>query len=249
MKKHLKLGLIALGLLVLAASYQQPGPTVAAADDTFEGTVLTVTGQGKVALVPDTAYLTFGTVTQGTTAGEAQTANARLMEAVITALERAGVSKAFMSTSGFSLNPVWEHPRDKWLPSGEPAKPEIVGYQVRNSLSIRTHNLELLGHLIDVAVKAGANSVDGLRFGLKDPDRAGLDALEKAYQDARTRANTLARAAGMVVAGVKSIDVGGAYYPVYDGSLRMMAEAAPATPVLPGETEVTASVTVRFILK
>ncbi|MEW6522423.1 MAG: SIMPL domain-containing protein [Bacillota bacterium] len=241
-EKNVKIFLAVAALVVLVGAYYRPLPP-AQASPGEEETILTVSGQGIVTLVPDTAYLTFATLTRAITANEAQSENAQLMSSVIQALQRAGVSVAQMRTSGFSLSPVWEYPDD-----GR-GSPQLVGYQVRNTLNVRTTNLQLVGMYIDTAVRAGANAVDGIRFGMSDTSKASLEALEKAYAHAKEKADRLARAAGLTVVGIQSIDEGGSYYPSAGMEFARMMAADATTPILPGESELSAQVTVKFILR
>jgi hypothetical protein len=141
-----------------------------------------------------------------------------------------------MQTSGLSLNPQW---------SAYDSAPQhkIEGYVATNTLSVRVRALDTLGGVLDAAVSDGANTLNGLGFGLADPDPALKDARAKAVQDARARAETLAAAAGVTLGRVLSITEGG-----YSGSAPMpmyKADAAmSAVPVAGGEVGISVTATV-----
>jgi len=229
-----------LAVVLAAAAYLGSGwrePARAAVE--ADTPTLVVSGQGRVTATPDTASLTLGVITQGPTARAAQEENARVMGRVIAALEHEGVPREQMRTSRLSLSPVWHYPRE--------GKPQLEGYRAQNALTLTTAELDRLGRYVDVAIAAGANSVQGLSFSVKDNQALVLQALELAVKDARAQAEVLAGAAGVTILGIKSIRTSSAEQPVR--LLEMTGAMRADTPILPGETEVVVNVTVEFIIK
>jgi uncharacterized protein YggE len=215
-------------------------------------TLLTVSADGRSDRIPDLALFNAGVTTQGRTAAEALSANSAAMSRVIAALKRAGIADRDIQTSNLSINPVYSEPRR--LPDGsvERQPPEIVGYQVSNNVSVRQRQLGDFGKVIDTLVSAGANQVNGPSFMLDRPD-AALDAARiEAVGKARARAELYARAAGLRVVRIISINESGGYAPPMPVMYRMTAEAAPPAPppppMAPGEVSLNVSVTVQFEL-
>ena len=245
-EKYGKLALAALVIAALFTVYLEAIPPAQAHEDEIEPGILTVSGQGLVSVTPDTAHISFGTLTQADTAQQAQQANAALMSQVIIALKQVGLTEDQMETTGFSLEPVWDYSytREK----GE--APRLVGYKVTNTLRIQTQRLAEVGRLIDVATRAGANTVNRLWYSVADNDEARLEALEQAYQDAFAKAERLTQAAGVSIVSIKSMDEGGMYYPMpeYRSSMDMV-ESEFQTPIMPGEQEIRANVSVKFLIK
>ena len=102
--------------------------------------------------------------------------------------------------------------------------------------------------MVDGALRAGATSMDGLAFRLDDPAEAERVARTAAVTEARARAEVLAAAAGVEIAGVVDIVEGGgpaAPYPRGKAD-RMMLAADAGTPVQAGTTEISVTVTVTF---
>ena len=97
----------------------------------------------------------------------------------------------------------------------------IVGYTANNSLSVRTTDIDNVGALIDAAFAAGANTLDNVQFTVQDDSEAREQALTKAVEDARRKADVLAAAAGMQVTAIESIAESGVY--TYD-SMRNFAQ-------------------------
>jgi hypothetical protein len=208
---------------------------------------------------------TAGVVTQGRTAAEALAQNSRQMEAVVTALRRAGVAERDIQTASISLNPRYTNPerdamiraremREPYVPPAEPSAPRIVGYDARNSVQVRVRRVGEMGRIIDALASAGANEIHGPNFTMDEP-RAALDeARTAAVAEARQRAELYARAAGMRVARIVSITEAGGYYPTeaitVTGSRIGFAGGPPPPPppVAPGEVTLGINVSVQFEL-
>ena len=202
---------------------------------------ITVTGEGHVEARPDMATLSLGVTTEGNTAAEAMSANSIQLASVLEQLRAGGIEERDIQTSGLSLNPNWQQVE------GE-ASPRIIGYIASNMVTVRVRALDTLGGILDRSVKDGANTFNGLTFGLADPAPALNEARKQAVADAIARATLLTGAAGLTLGPVVSISEGGgtgAPVPMF----RMQADAASAVPVAAGEVSTMASVTMVFDLK
>ncbi|GGZ02163.1 SIMPL domain-containing protein [Novosphingobium colocasiae] len=216
-------------------------------------TLLTVSAQGASTRTPDMAGFSAGVTTQGATASEALTANSAAMAKVIAALKRAGVADKDIQTSTINLNPQWAQP--KRLPDGsyEDAPQRIIGYQANNSVNVRARKLDQMGKVIDALVSAGANQVNGPNFMLAEQAAAEDEARVDAIKAARARAELYARAAGLRVVRIVSINEGGGYarpMPMMYAKADMVAAAPPPAPppVAAGELETSVTVSVAFEL-
>jgi uncharacterized protein YggE len=200
------------------------------------GNTITVSGVGTVTTTPNRADFGFGVTTRGTTAVQAMAANGAEMRRVIAALKAAGVHADAIQTSSILLSPLTKND------SGE-----IIGYTASNSVTATLSVLGSAGKIVDAAVGAGANEVDGPNLTAADQDSLYRSALAAAVTDARAKAQALASAGGVHVGAVHSIQENDASSPVvYDKSAA--AAPAPSTPVEVGLQQVTASVTVSFVV-
>ncbi|QYK43159.1 MAG: SIMPL domain-containing protein [Paracoccaceae bacterium] len=197
---------------------------------------ITVTGEGQVEAAPDLATLTLGVTTEGVTAAEALSANSAALATVIANLRAAGIEGRDIQTSGLSLNPVWSNY------SGD--RPQRIDrYQAVNGVTVRVRALDGLGTVLDAAVKDGANTLNGLAFGMAEPGPLMDEARNRAVADARRRAELLAAAAGVRLGRVLTIGEGGGGgmpAPMF----RADAALASPVPVEQGEVAIRASVTV-----
>lgn len=222
-----------LSAVLLSAALALPLPAMA--EDAMPP-MITVTGTGTVEAAPDIATLTIGVTTQGDTAADALGANTVALEAVMARLTSAGIEPRDIQTSNLSLNPNWT--------GYENNKPTISGYVANNMLTIRVRQLDGLGTVLDAAVADGANTLNGLSFGLADPDPVLNEARREAVADARARAELLASAAGVKLGRIISIsEAGFASDPV--PMFRAEVAAAPV-PVAAGELGMSANVTIFY---
>ncbi|MCM8729724.1 SIMPL domain-containing protein [Hephaestia sp. GCM10023244] len=224
-----------------AAAQTLPDATPAMLPD---GTLLDITAAGKSTRVPDLATIRAGVVTQAPTAAAALSDNAQRMAGVLGALKAAGVAARDIATANVQLSPQYRY--------GDNQPPVITGYQATNSVSIRFRDVAKSGTILDALVKQGANQIDGPNFSLDKPDAALDEARADAVKQARARAELYANAAGLRVARIVSISESGSnagYPPPRPVMYAMRAAAAADTPIVPGETDVTVNLQVRFLLK
>lgn len=200
---------------------------------------ITVTGEAMVFRAPDMATISIGVTTVEATAAEALAANSAAMQAVIDRLKAAGVADKDIQTSNLSVNPNWSGYDSS--SSGQ----TISGYTASNYVTVDIRALDGLGAVLDAAVADGANTLNGVSFGLADPRPALDEARVAAVADARAKAELLAGAAGVKLGEIVSITEGGGYgtpVPVYK------ADSAGAVPVQAGEVSYNAGVTVTWAL-
>ncbi len=249
MKTRLKLGMILLLTVLLVGGSLAGGvllgdPAPAKAED--QQPQIVVSGTGRVNVKPDQAKVSLGVLTIAPTAKEAQRENAALANKIINALVKAGVSKKQIETQHYSIWPEYHYPKPE-----EKKPPAIVSYRVSNTLLVTLDDTAKAGTIIDAAVKAGANKVESIQFLKKDPSAAAREALQKACQEARQKAEAIAQAMGVKLAGILSVqESGGNSYPPLIREAKMIegGGAAP-TPIQPGELQVNAGVTVVFRIK
>ena len=226
---------ILLAGVVLLAAVALAGigrPEAARGETTARPDTVTTLGHGTVTTVPDVATINAGVQTEAANAADAVAQNSQRMEQVIAALKRAGGEE--LQTRQVSV-----YPR-----SDEQGK--TTGFVAQNSVGAKAKIAEA-GALIDAAVAAGANTVDGPVLERSDRDALYRDALAKAVDDARLKAEALAGAGKFRVGMVVSVVEEGASAPepflAADSAAR---SAKVATPIEPGTQDVEASVTVSF---
>jgi uncharacterized protein YggE len=234
-------------LLVSLPAAAAAGLPALAADSQPRQAVISVIGEGRSTMAPDTAVLTLSVVRQEKTAREALDGNNKAMSEVLAALKKAGIAERDLQTSGFSVQPQYRFPQGS---DGQQLPPELIGYQVSNSLTVRVRDLSKLGAIIDQSVTLGVNQGGDIQFTNDKPDSAIEAARKDAVADAISRAKTLAVAAGVKLGNVIEINESGPRpqpVPVYRAA--MMKEAADSSvPIQGGETSYNITVNVTFAI-
>jgi uncharacterized protein YggE len=208
-------------------------------EPTSTGTIV-VNGTGRVAVQPDVADLRLGVTVAKPTVEAARGEAAATMDAILRAVDGAGVARADVRTAMLSVQPRYDY-RDG-------RAPVLTGYEIANVVEVSVRDLSALGDVIDATLTAGATSMDALSFRLADPRPAERDARRQAMAEARSRADVLAEAAGVTVQGVSDIVEGQPVRPPgpVAKAERMALAADPGTPVEAGTLEVAVTVSVTY---
>lgn len=208
---------------------------------------LRVSGTGEVEVPPDRARVAFAVETEAETARDASEESARRMDRVHGALRDTGLAGLRLETFGYALQPRYARPER----GGEEA-PRIVGYRAINHLRATVEDVEGAGSLIDAGIGAGANRVESLEFVASDTREARLEALRRAVEAARAEAEAISGAMGAELGPALEVE-GHTDEPRpirFAGPAALEAvRAAPDTPVEAGARTVSATVTVRYLLR
>ena len=210
-----------------------------------QNTGIVVTGMGQVQATPDMATLTLGVNSQQATVAAAQTAAANAMAAVMQALKSKGVADADIQTVGFNINPVYDY--------RSTTTPTITGYQVSNMITVKIRKIADVSSIIDSSVTAGGNliNVNSISFGVSDPTPYMKTARAAAMADAKNRATELAALGAVVLGKPIYITESSGYYPpspIYYAAGVASAKDI-ATPISPGQTDISVSVTVIYAIQ
>ena len=201
---------------------------------------IVVQGYGSVEQAPDLATITLGSQFAAKTADAALAEVSESTASVLSTLKAQGIEPRDIQTSGLYLNPVWDDSYNKH------GARRIRGYSAGNTVHIQVRDLDMLGGLLDQVVKDGANSFNGLSFGLQDASDAQNEARRRAVQDARAKAELYAEAAGVQLGKIISLNDGVTSAP--QPMFREMAAAvmSDAVPIAEGEVSTSARVSISF---
>jgi hypothetical protein len=222
--------------------------TVSVADDDRQLARILVTGEGSADLAPDMAILSLTVTRQANTARAALDANSSAMKEVQTAMTSAGIEPRDLQTSGFSIQPNYFYPPQQ--PSGKREPPQILGYTVRNSLTVRVRDISAVGVILDKSVSLGVNEGGNITFTNDDPSGAITKARVKAVQHAIDKARTLADAAGVKTGQILEISEQ-SYSPRPMPMARAemaMGRSSDAVPVAVGENTYKVTVNISFAI-
>ena len=195
---------------------------------------IAVQGIGRVSLPPDTVTVDIGAEARAAQLAEATAEVDRRMREVLARVKVAGVD---VRTIGYNVEPIADS-----RPQAGDAGSRIIGYRATNIIQARTHDVAGIGRLVDAAVAAGANVVRSLRFSLDPPDRAESDARRLALQDAASKAQQLAAAAGVKLGRLLAVTES-------SGGVRPMGVTMMAAPVEAGQLDITVIVQARYAIE
>jgi len=194
---------------------------------------IAVQGIGRFSLPPDTVTVDIGAEARAAQLADATAEVDRRMREVLARVKVAGVD---VRTIGYNVEPIADS-----RPQAGDAGSRIIGYRATNIIQARTHDVAGIGRLVDAAVAAGANVVRSLRFSLDPPDRAESDARRLALQDAASKAQQLAAAAGVKLGRLLAVTES-------SGGVRPMGVTMMAAPVEAGQLDITVIVQARYAI-
>lgn len=140
-------------------------------------------------------------------------------------LEGLGIKRSDVEAGNLVISPEYQYPQNK--------KPELVGYRAQRQLAVKLYQLDKLSELMDTALKAGLESVSQIEYGLKSPQTIKEQARVGAVEDAKTKAESLAKAFGMKLGKVYSVEYrNNTPMPIYSRALKAASMAAPAADMM-----------------
>jgi uncharacterized protein YggE len=220
-------------------------PLSALAETTSAGAQLTVSGTGIVTLKPDTATIMLGVSETAKGAVEAQSTVNKKVDAIKKALIKAGAKESDISVSDLG---VWGN-----YDYSDNQQQKLTGYTASHTLNITTTNMEKVGPLIDAALSAGSNQLQGVSFSAKNNDDAYDQALKLAVEKAREKADVLAAAAGVKLGALQTLtessDYGYSPYVTAKYAEAAAGDAAVPTQVDTGMVTISATVSVVYALE
>ncbi|MEX2110376.1 MAG: SIMPL domain-containing protein [Gemmatimonadaceae bacterium] len=202
---------------------------------------ISAAAQHEVKVSPDRATVQISVQTRGATAAAAGAQNATRLQAVLSALRTLGLTNDQLSTVNYNIHPDYRHVQNK--------EPEIIGYNVTNTIVADVRQLSQVGPVIDAALRAGANMMSSLQFYASNTEAARRTAIAAAIAKARGDAEAAARAAGGSLGALLDITIGS--FPNQPPRPMVMmrgsvAEMDASTPIQPGEQTLSVMVSTRW---
>ncbi|MDD7745494.1 MAG: SIMPL domain-containing protein [Mitsuokella jalaludinii] len=228
--------------LVCALFLMSCGAAFAAPQQETPRPTLSVDGQGTGTAAPDMATVTIGVTTQGKDAAKAQNDNAWVSNQIQAAVRGLGIAEKDIQTRNYSFYPNYSTDKDR--------RNEVTGYTVNNSVIVVVRDIKLTGKVIDAALNNGANEINSLDFSASDTKAVRKVALLNAVQDARDKADIIAKGLGKRIVGIQNVSESTGYIETrrFGGNMLMAVAKDAATPIAPGSLSLTANVHIDFIL-
>ena len=203
--------------------------------------IISVSGEGRVKVKPDLAYINLGVQTQNQNAKTAQAENAEKMKKVMDSLKKQGIKEEDIKTTQYSI-----YPNHYYNPST--GKSSINGYTVHNMVQVIVRDIEMTGTIVDMVTQNDSNMINGIELGIGDTNKYYLEALKKATEDAKNKADAIASAVNVKVTKPSKIIETGNSNPIYYTNAKFTSTEAMdrGTPISAGMLEVSAFITAEF---
>ena len=242
MKKVIRLGFVLLSLVIAAAMLagcaKEPPVILQSPDSLAKDKTLTVQGTASVVVDPDIARITVGVMTSDADAATAQDQNDAVMAGLLAAVQEAGVEEKDIQTTQYSAYPQYNYDSNI---------NEIVGFEVTHMIRVTIRDIDTVGEVLKAANRAGANQSYDIRFDVEDREAAYREALAKAIENAKEKAQAMAIPADITLGEPTAVYEGGTTDTF--GDIRTYAEGdfgLGGVPAQTGQLEVSASVTIVY---
>jgi len=203
---------------------------------------ISINGDGKVTVIPDIAYVSLGMRVEKAKVADAQAENTKTMNSLIDKLKAIGIEKKDIQTINYSIYPNYDYPNNVQT---------LRSYTVSQDLQVKIRKTENVDNVLKLAGELNINQIGGLSFGVDEPEKYRQEARVKALENAKQKADDLAKVMGVRLGKVVSFSEAEAYYPTYS----MYAKAdgiggggAPAPTIEAGSQDITITATIVYEL-
>ncbi len=207
---------------------------------------VSVRGTGTIEVEADNATLVLSVVTKSKDVAAAAKENAEKMTKVQNAILNTGILKENIYTDRYNVNENWRYIRDSEV---------FEGYTVSNTIKVFIKDLSLTSAVIDESLKAGANRITSLTYGISDKEIYVKQVRTMAVQNATDAANLIAGTGGAMLGKLLTIseDAGFNTGNILSARASMKADStmyenAP-TPINGGKTTITINVNATYELR
>jgi uncharacterized protein YggE len=204
-----------------------------------KGHFIKVSGEGEIAVQPDSASVNLGIITEGKQLITAQQQNSVEVTKVIDSLIALGITKNHIQTFDYRIESDYDYDQGKQI---------FRGYKITHILKVIIDDLSIIGKVVDTAVQNGVNYISNVQFTAKNKELFYQKALVLAVNNATEKAKTIASTLNVSLNPTPRLVVegGSSVQPVFTQSATFMKTS---TPIEPGQIVVKAEVIVEFKFK
>lgn len=232
-----------LFIFALVFIYSKFGPGLPINSTSFvKQDTLTVSGEGKVSVIPDTAIVNLGITKSATNVKTAQSEANKVINDTIAATKNLGIESKDIKTSNYTIYPQYDY---------QSGISRITNYQVNASLTITVRDLNKLNTVIDTATASGANTISGINLTVDESKQKTLlqEARVNAISEAKAKATSLAQAANISLGRI--VNIMETPQTMYNPQFKMRSAdmgggGAADTNIQPGSTDISTSVTLFY---
>lgn len=200
-----------------------------------------VSGEGKIKVTPDKVSINFGVENIGKDATEVKKLNDETVDKVMKFIKKFGIPATDYQTTNVSLNRNYDYDKKKY------------NYQAMQTVTILLKDLSKYDALMMGLVDTGINNISNVEFQSSKIEEYKSAARKEAMKEAKHKAEDYVSVVGQKVGKALLIsDTTVINYPrpmLKYADMTAMAAGAPQETLAVGEIEVTANVSVSFVLE
>jgi uncharacterized protein len=205
---------------------------------------ISISGEGKVTVIPDIAYISLGLTVEKTKVADAQSENTKTMNDLIDKLKGLGIDKKDIKTTSYSIYPNYDYPNNKQT---------LRSYTVYQEVQVKLRQTDKIDQVLKIGGDLNLNQIGGLSFDVDEPEQYRQEARVKALENAKQKADDLSKIMGVKLGKVVSFSEGEGYYPtpypIYSKAADMGIGGGGAAPsVQSGSQDITITATVVYEL-
>lgn len=206
---------------------------------------LSVSGEGKVYVIPDLATIDLSIVNEGKDIQDIIKNNTEAMNGLIADIKGLGIEEKDIKTIQYNLAPQYN-----WT---EGRGQVFIGYKLTNTILVTIRDFAKIGNVLSKADAKGVNSIGGISFSVEDPEKAQQEARMQAIKKAKQKAEDIAKASGIKLGKLINIQDSYTprYYDAYKGAVAPsgLGGSAPAPEIQSGQQEIDSTVILIYRVK
>jgi uncharacterized protein len=204
---------------------------------------IAISGEGKVTAIPDIASVTLGMENINMNIQAAQKKNSDTINALIAQLKALGIDEKDIQTVSYNIYPQYDYTNSTQT---------LKGYTVSQSVTVKIRQTDKVSSVLKIAGDLKLNQVGGLTFDIDQPEVYQQQAREKALQNAKNKAEALAKIMGVKLGKVISFSESGSNitpYPMLSAKSDLgIGGGGTAPSVAPGSQDVIIDATIVYEL-
>lgn len=203
---------------------------------------ISISGEGRVSVIPDIAYISLGLTVERAKVADAQSENSKIMNSLIEKLKALSIDKKDIKTTNYSIYPNYDYPNGKQV---------LRSYTVNQEVQVKLRQTDKVEEVLQIAGDLNLNQIGGLAFDVDEPEQYRQEARKKALENAKEKADALAQIMGVKLGKVVSFSEGESYLPVpyYDARAEYGYGGGGATPTVEaGSQDISITATIVYEL-
>ena len=192
---------------------------------------ISFSGHGEVTAVPDIANVSFTILKDSKTVADAQAGVATVEKSALDFLKTNSVDAKDIQTANASFNPTYQYQNAICPPvpvpmvnTGTvssnniaycpPGKQVLTGYEASESITVKVRNTDNVGKIMQGLGTIGVSNLNGPNFTIDNPDALQTQARKLAINDAKAKAQVLAKDLGVTLGKIESFSDSSGGYPI-----------------------------------